>query len=35
MLTDADGSFKFGPVDVDTYTVSISKEDYIFTKATD
>ena len=35
MLTAEDGTFKHGPVDIDAYTVTISKEDYIFTKESD
>lgn len=33
VMTDANGYFKYGPVDIDTYQVEIAKDYYIFTKA--
>ena len=32
VMTDEQGNFKYGPVDIDTYQVEISKDDYVFTR---
>ena len=31
VMTDANGHFKYDPVDIDTYQVEVAKDDYIFT----
>ena len=34
-MTDSNGKFRHGPVEPDSYTVSMSKEDYTFTRLDD